>query len=271
MRVHAALAATLAILCPDRVASARPPAHIELAVRVDVARRAAAGRMSAEITNTSDVPLDHLELWRFPARLAKVSPALDDHNFYWQYPNRFDPASMALSALTVGGQESAFRIDEESPAGAGTLVSIPLAAPLPPGPRCGWRSISPPAFPIAMAGSAATTTRARWRAASIPCRWPSASTGSIAGRRRPAPTSTSPSTATRPPSSSTGSRPPRARAPGCRTRPGLWWSPGRRCRRCAWSTAACTWSIATSAGTCTAASTPAANGWRSTTCARRSR
>lgn len=123
----------LVVAAASTVAAAPGRPHIELMVRLDVARRTVSGHMTATISNTGPSPLDHLELWRYPARLGAQSPALDEHNFYWQYPNRFDAGAMSLGRVTVDGEEALPSFADHPHAGPGTLVVVPLRAPLPPG------------------------------------------------------------------------------------------------------------------------------------------
>ena len=114
-------------------ASAPDRPHLALRVAVDVERRSATGTLAADIRNPSAAALDHLELWRYPARLDHPSPALDAHNFYWVYPRRFDAGGMEVSSATVDGVAVTVEVRDGGRAGPGTLLWLPLPAPLGPG------------------------------------------------------------------------------------------------------------------------------------------
>jgi hypothetical protein len=122
-----------AALAPGAAGAARP--RVALRVAIDPEARSAIGRVAIEIENPTAAPLDRLELWSFPARLARPSPAIDEHNFYWLYPYRFDGAAMRVEGVRVDGRPAAIEVRDAPHAGPGTLLVVPLASPLPPGGR----------------------------------------------------------------------------------------------------------------------------------------
>lgn len=114
------------------VAGAARPAY-DLAVRVDVDRRALSGRARITFSNGSERALQRVPLWRYPERLAVRPAALNDYNRYWLYPYRFNPASMAVDAARVDGQPARVVVADHPQAGPRTLSYVALERPLPPG------------------------------------------------------------------------------------------------------------------------------------------
>ncbi|MSP60476.1 MAG: hypothetical protein EXR72_09060 [Myxococcales bacterium] len=123
----------LGLLLPSLVAAARPTCALDVAI--DPAQGTARGRVVLEIENTSGAALGAVELWRFPGRLERRSPVLNDYNFYRIYPRSFSPGGMRVAAVTVDGVAVVPTVMDAVPAGAGTILSLPLAAPLAPGGR----------------------------------------------------------------------------------------------------------------------------------------
>ena len=119
------------VLAADAGAAGIP--HVGLRVKIDPSARTATGRVRIEILNPTGAPLDHVELWRFPARLARRSPALSEKDFYWVYPYQFNPGAMAVTDVSVDGKTVSPAFRDHVQAGPGTLIDIPLPSPLAPG------------------------------------------------------------------------------------------------------------------------------------------
>ncbi|HEX2657450.1 MAG TPA: hypothetical protein VHU40_04230 [Polyangia bacterium] len=140
-RLRGLLALVAVLVAPAKVIAEEAPAvearaidarpRLELTVSVEPARRALDGTARWSITNRSQTPLPELLFWLYPNTLSQRPTQLGDVNFHWLYPRGFSPASMTVGAARVQGSARAFTV-EASPAGARTLVRVPLAAPLPP-------------------------------------------------------------------------------------------------------------------------------------------
>lgn len=121
------------LLTGGRDAEARPRYRLDVAV--DPGTRLVRGQVAIEVDNPTQAPLSALELWLYPERLKRFSPGLDEHNFYWAYPRSFDPGGIALAGLTVDGRPVRGEVRDLEPAGPGTLLIVPLGAPILPGGR----------------------------------------------------------------------------------------------------------------------------------------
>ncbi len=112
---------------------ARPRCAIDVAI--DPVHRIATGRVAIDLENTTGEPLSAIELWRYPARLERPSPALTEIDWHWHYPRGFSPGRMDVRDVAVDGRPVAPAILDDPLAGAGTVLRLPLPEPLPPGAR----------------------------------------------------------------------------------------------------------------------------------------
>jgi hypothetical protein len=127
----AALAALSAVGARAEPAAA-PETSTEIEATLDPGGARIAGHARLRVVNDGPAPLAAVELWLYPNALADRSPALGDVSFHWLYPGGFSPAGIEIGGAKVAGVPVAAAI-RDTPLGARTLASLPLAAPLAPG------------------------------------------------------------------------------------------------------------------------------------------
>jgi hypothetical protein len=115
-----------------RAEPAAPGASTDIEATLDPGGARIAGHARLRVVNDGAAPLAAIELWLYPNALATRSPALGDVSFHWLYPGGFSPARIELRDSRLAGAPVAAAI-RDTPLGARTLASLPLAAPLAPG------------------------------------------------------------------------------------------------------------------------------------------
>jgi hypothetical protein len=123
---HCALAFVLGCALAPNSSYADVSARVQVAISENLDHLTGEARL--ELTNTSQVTLDHIVLWCFPNALEAPPPLMDEIAEAWVYPNRPNPARMVLGPAR-DGQGRELPMARTSP----TEARVSLLEPVPPG------------------------------------------------------------------------------------------------------------------------------------------